>query len=343
MAERSGPQIYSIAAHRGFADALVAGLIPRYSEPDFGLARLTLLLPSSRAARIVTEAFVRQAEGGLLLPRMVLVGDLDLDETLGPLLDPLGGGADIPPAADPVRRWLTLAALLKQTMGQKAPAAPGLLRLAHETGQTLDRLAVEGIALGELLDARIVGIVGEQAEHWRESTKLFAQVQAHWQADLAARGEVDAPVRRNALFAHAAQTWAAAPPPHPIVAAGVTSASPALADLLRVVSELPGGAVILPDLDLSLPREVWETLGTAGAPGDDDAPCFGEQDAVSHPQYHLKLLLNRMSVHRDEVQPWHRAGLAAAPPERSRAISNLLLPAAASAGWVDLPPAQRRL
>ena len=25
------PQIYAIAAHRGFADALVAGLVPRYA------------------------------------------------------------------------------------------------------------------------------------------------------------------------------------------------------------------------------------------------------------------------------------------------------------------------
>ena len=43
------PQVYSIAAHRGFADALVAGLVPRYSDPEVGLARLTLLLPSTRA------------------------------------------------------------------------------------------------------------------------------------------------------------------------------------------------------------------------------------------------------------------------------------------------------
>ena len=32
MPERQGPQVYSIAAHRGFADALVAGLIPRYAD-----------------------------------------------------------------------------------------------------------------------------------------------------------------------------------------------------------------------------------------------------------------------------------------------------------------------
>jgi len=30
--DRAGPKVYSIAAHRGFADALVAGLIPRYAE-----------------------------------------------------------------------------------------------------------------------------------------------------------------------------------------------------------------------------------------------------------------------------------------------------------------------
>jgi len=101
VAERPGPRIYSIAAHRGFADALVAGLIPRYREPGMGLARLTLLLPSRRAVRTVTEAFVRLSDGGLLLPRMAAVGDLDLDETLGPVLDPLGAGADIAPAADP--------------------------------------------------------------------------------------------------------------------------------------------------------------------------------------------------------------------------------------------------
>ena len=107
------PQIWSIAAHRGFADALVAGLIPRYAEPRFGLARLTLLLPSRRTVRTLTEAFVRASGTGLLLPRMAVIGDLDLDEALGFLLDPFGAGADIPPATDPTTRWLRLAEMLR--------------------------------------------------------------------------------------------------------------------------------------------------------------------------------------------------------------------------------------
>lgn len=343
MAERRAPHVYSIAAHRGFADALVAGLIPRYAEPELGLARLTLLLPSARAMRIVTEAFVRLSGGGMLLPRMALVGDLDLDETLGPLLDPLGAGSEVPPAADPTRRWLRLAELLGREMGDKAPKTPGLLRLAFDMGRTMDRLAVEGIELGDLLDERVAGIVGDLAEHWREATRLFARVQAFWLAELASRGEVDAPVRRNLLFERAAKRWREVPPELPVVAAGVTSASPALAGLLRAVADLPNGAVILPDLDLALDDAVWDMLGRAGAPLSDGEVPFAEHDAATHPQYHLKLLLNRMGLSRDEVDPWHRAGLAAAPPERSRAISNLFLPPEASASWVDLPAAQRRL
>jgi ATP-dependent helicase/nuclease subunit B len=346
VAERS-PQVYSIAAHRGFADALAAGLIPRYADPQLGLARLTLLLPNRRAQRIVTEAFVRLSgdgeASGMLLPRMALVGDLDLDETLGPLLDPLGAGAQIPPAADPVRRWLRLGELLRAELGREAPAAQGLLRLAFETGRTMDRLAVEGLELGDLLQDRVAGIVGDLAEHWQSSTRTFARVQAHWLAELAERGEVDAPVRRNLLFDHAARRWREEPPLQPVVAAGITSASPALARLLRTIAELPKGAVILPDLDLSLDDDVWQALGQAGVAPESGGAPFGERDALTHPQYHLKLLLNRMGVAREEVDPWHRSGLAAATPERSRAISNLFLPPAQSAGWVALKPAQRRL
>lgn len=344
MAERQAPSLYSIAAHRGFADALVAGLVPRYADPHLGLARLTLLLPSRRAVRTVTEAFIRHSgEAGLLLPRMAVVGDLDLDETLGPLLDPLGAGLDIPPAADPVRRWLRLADFLREELADRSPSAPALLRQAFEIGRTMDRLLVEGVPPEDLLAERVIGVVGEQAEHWRASIRLFARVRARWLAELAERGEVDAPERRNLLFAAAARAWAETPPPHPIVAAGVTSASPALARLLRVVAESPRGAVILPDLDLALDDEIWDSLGIAGAPAEAGDPPIGRTDAVTHPQYHLKLLLNRMGVRRDEFEPWHRSGLSPAPPARSRAISNLFLPPEASARWVRLKADDRRL
>ncbi|MGX7895050.1 PD-(D/E)XK nuclease family protein [Tsuneonella sp. HG222] len=339
-----GPQVYSIAAHRGFADALAAGLLARYRDPDVGLAQLTLLLPSSRAARTVQEAFVRLSGTGLLMPRMAVVGDLDLDETLGALLDPLGAGSAIPPAANPTRRLFRLAQYVGEEFRDKdgnAVSGVAQLRLARQVATAIDRLLVENIDPETLWQENVLQVLADQALHWQENTRLFARVHARWRSELRERGEIDTATRRNRLFERAADRWRSNPPSTPIVAAGVTSAAPALAALLRVVSELPGGAVILPDLDLSMSAAVWDELGHAGAPEAD--PPMSRGDAVTHPQYHLKLLLNRMGVNRAEVQPWHRAGLGKGPPERSHAISSLFLPPEASKSWVDLPAEKRRL
>ncbi|XUU60398.1 double-strand break repair protein AddB [Erythrobacter sp. HA6-11] len=348
MAEREGPSVYSIAAHRGFADALVAGLLPRYDEGALGLANLTLLLPSARAARTVSEAFIRyageQGRKGLLMPRMAMVGDLNLDETLGALLDPLGS-SDIPPAVEPTRRWLELERILATELEAEegeAPSRAATLRMAREFASTMDRLLVEQIAPQDLLSERVLSLIPELSEHWKESTRVFARVLVRWQAWLDEHGLVDAADRRNRLFERATKQWRLHPPDKPIVAAGVTSAAPTLAKLLRVIADLPEGSVILPDLDLAISDEAWEELGRAGAPAPDSDEVFARSDAVTHPQYHLKLLLNRMSVNRSEVKAWHRRGLSASAPQRSKAVSALFLPPQASKVWSTMPAEERR-
>lgn len=349
MGEGVLPSVYSIAAHRGFADALVAGLVPRYSEPDFGLSQLTLLVPSSRAARTFSEAFIRHmgsaGQSGMLMPRMVAVGDLDLDEALGAMLDPLGAN-DIPPSVDPTRRWLELAALIqseREEEGEEPLNGRARLRLARDLAQTMDRLLVEGKTPEDLLSEPVLDMLGDISDHWKRSLRLFARVQERWRARLSELGMVDAATRRNLLFDRAARKWRKAPPKTPIIAAGVTSASPSLARMLRAIADLPAGSVILPDLDLSMSAEAWDELGSAGANADGLEGQFSSKDALTHPQYHLKLLLERMGIAREEVRPWHRRGLSAAAPERSHAISSLFLPPDASKSWVHLPPEKRRL
>lgn len=349
MAEGKGPHIYSVAAHRGFADALVTGLIPRYGDEEMGLARLTLLVPSSRAARTISEAFIRHAgetgRVGMLMPRMVTIGDLDLDEALGGLFDPLGA-SDIPPAIEPTRRWLELAQLIELERAElDEPPLPGAacLRLARELARTMDRLLVEEKTPDDLLDDPILDMLGNLSDHWKRSLRLFARVQERWRARLEDLGAVDSATRRNQLFDRATVKWKARPPQTPIVAAGVTSSSPALARMLRAVADLPKGAVILPDLDLSLSDEAWKELGRAGATPELGGEIFGKQDAITHPQYHLKLLLERMGLAREEVRPWHRSGMSAAEPARAVAISSLFLPPKASRSWAQLGPEKRRL
>ena len=87
MAVIGQPTIYSIPIHRAFADALAAGVIARFDDGALGLAHGLILLPSNRARSAVQAAFVRAGGQGLLMPRLAVIGDADLDESVALALD----------------------------------------------------------------------------------------------------------------------------------------------------------------------------------------------------------------------------------------------------------------
>ena len=107
------PKVFTIPPHRAFADALAAGLIARHGREPTGLARGIILVPNNRAARAIQDAFVRRSGGGLLLPRLVPVGDPELDERIGGALEPIGDNDAIPPAIEPLQRQLILADVIR--------------------------------------------------------------------------------------------------------------------------------------------------------------------------------------------------------------------------------------
>src|SRR5918994_5756812 len=88
--------VYTIPSHCSFADALAAGLIRQFGKEPLGLARGRILLPNNRAVRSVTEAFVRASGNGLLLPRLIPIGDPELEERVSVTLE--AGGESVPPA-----------------------------------------------------------------------------------------------------------------------------------------------------------------------------------------------------------------------------------------------------
>src|SRR3954470_1563027 len=101
------PAVFTIPTHRSFADALAAGLIARFGRDPLALARGRILLPNNRAVRAVTDAFVRASGDGLLLPRLIPVGDPEIDERVGGALDAIEDDPVLP-AIDPTERLLKL-------------------------------------------------------------------------------------------------------------------------------------------------------------------------------------------------------------------------------------------
>jgi len=325
----SDPQrvaVFTIPSHRSFADALAAGLITRFGRDPLGLAKGRILLPNNRAVRAVTDAFVRASGTGLLLPRLIPIGDPELDERVGGALDSIDNDP-VPSAIDPTERLLTLASLVR---GEGTAEA---LRLAADLARTLDALLVEEVDPHRLRDAVIE--TGDLASHWEKSLQKLHLIYENWPQLLAERGAIDLAERRNRLLRRLAGRWKDEPPPGFTVAAGVTTSAPAVMELVARVARMAEGMVVLPGLWLSniFPDAEWDALG----------PDEKGRSEATHPQFHLKLLLDRLGVARSEVQQWRWSGGGASSPARGRAVANAMAASDFSHKWETLRAAERRL
>ncbi|WP_181008427.1 double-strand break repair protein AddB [Sphingomonas montanisoli] len=331
------PAVFTIPANRAFADALAAGLIALTKDEPLGLARATLFVPSNRAGKAISDAFVRRAEGGLLLPRLIAVGDPNLDERLGGLFDPLLA-EPVPPAIDPVERQFILARLVSEARALAGEPIEGAeaVRLAADLARTIDELTIEGVTTADL-----AGAVDnpDLSDHWRRALSVLEAVADRWPGELAKRGQIDMADRRNRLLRGLGQRWRDAPPARLVVAAGISSGAPAVAELLHVIARLPLGMVVLPGVEASGPEAEWDALGPF-AREDGVAP---RRSIETHPQFQMKLLLDRLGVARGEVQRWRWGGRRDAAAVRARAIANAMAPAEFTDKWATLPNAERRL
>jgi len=272
-----------------------------------------LLLPTRRAARGLTEAFLRQTDGQpLLLPRIVALGGLDE----APLT--LAGALDLPPPVPPARRLAVLARMIL-AMGGRHGAPTGAdqaWRLADELAVLLDEAARAEIDLS----AALPNAVGREfAAHWNVTLEFLGIVTDAWPTWLAEAGLSDVAAHRIALLDAQAASWMALPPDMPIVAAGMTGAIPAVARLLRVVARLPQGQVVLPGLDTDLDAASWEALDE------------------THPQAGMRTLLASIGAARGDVAVWDSFP-AMAPPARVDTLRLALLPAATLDRWRAAAP-----
>ncbi len=314
------PAVYTIPPGTPFVDALAAGLLDRHGGDPLALSRVTVLLPTRRACRSLREAFLRVSSGRpLILPAMRPLGDMD-EEELGLAAGDNGAAAadmlDLPPAIAPLRRQLLLARLIL-ARGEDVEDVAQAARLAHELATLLDQVQTEGLDFSAL-----AGLVPDDyAEHWQITLRFLRIVTEAWPEILREQGVLDPADRRNRLIAAQARQWRENPPHDPVIAAGSTGSIPATADLLSVIARLPGGAVILPGLDRDLDDDSWAVL----EPG--------------HPQFGMKQLLERISVAREEVDPWPAVREAAAVhPGRLHLLSEAMRPAATTDAWRHLAP-----
>ena len=153
MASRAA-NVATIPASVGFVDALAVGILEAHGGTDpMALTALTVLMPTRRAVRSLSEAFLRASRTGtLLLPAIRAIGDVDEDElaladageTQGdPLLD---DGLALPYPISGLRRQLLLALQIQTRWAAERAAG-------RRAGGGLEQAARLAADLAGLLDA----------------------------------------------------------------------------------------------------------------------------------------------------------------------------------------------
>lgn len=337
MADPVRARVQTVPIGTDLSGALADWLVEKYRGDRLGLADVTLFLPNNRAVSALTAAFVRSAEDGLVLPRMVAIGDLALDEKLGPLLDPLGQEGEAPlPAVSDLERLLKLVALIRQHRSDATAAEA--LHLAKQLVQALDELEVEEKSIR---DIDFDHDNADLAAHWATAYDSLKILCRQYQAWLIDRKAMAPAARRNALLYQLAERLKADPPATPVIAAGITTAAPAIARLLAQIAKLPHGLVLLPHVDLAMPDTDWEALGSMEGRAETQDGSRLPPSQETHPQYHLKLLLHRMGIARAEVEPFGKP--AARGAQLSQAVQDIFCIPDKTIDWQALPPKRRQL
>ncbi len=309
---KDAPRVYSIPAGLPFVDVLAAGIRDRVGNEPLALAEVTVLVPTKRARRSLTEAFLRQSGGqALLLPRMIALGELDEDEILfsggliGEDVDTGGHDLTVPEALSGLQRQLILTRMVLARDAETSPDQAANLGL--ELARLLDQIHTERLAFDGMADL----VPGEFADHWQETLTFLNILTDAWPKVLKEEDAIDAAERRNRLFEALGRAWTDNPPPGPVIAAGSTGSIPATADLLAVVANLDNAAVVLPGLDFDTGADAWAAL------------------KEHHPQFLMARLLAHLGAVREEVKPWQAPGFEAEQSARARLIHAALVPAGA--------------
>lgn len=294
---------------------LNGSLIPNFPKDislPFAIADVTIFLPTRRAARILQDILSEKAgQETLFLPTIRPIGDMD--EASFDLREHAQHHTALPPMIDPMERQLLLAELIhafawrlrnsqshilaeSQSLNQSEEpirlpsSAADALWLAQDLAALIDTVATEECSWNELRAL----VPDDYATYWQFILKFLDIAVTAWPKILHDKNQLDPAKRRSILLDAQASHLLATPPTGPVIAAGSTGSIPATARLLKVIANLPNGAVILPGLDQDLDDKTWQAINLD--PRDPKA-------ASNHPQYSLKQLLTTIGITREDVLP----------------------------------------
>ncbi|WP_455482000.1 double-strand break repair protein AddB [Bartonella sp. B35(2025)] len=344
------PRVFSIPLGTAFlphfVDALLSGALIDNFAPNgdiqTALADTIIYVPTRRAARALRTAFVEKSETrSTFLPTIRPLGDVNEDSFLffenyaNTLKSPIGESERLLLLARLIRPWRkNLPVHLHAMLGIEDVSIPAhtadAIWLAQDLAHLMDEIETESADWSKLKEIAPDMV----AEWWQITLNFLTIVTQSWPQILQERQKSNPTEWRNQVLKMHADTLHHIQPTKSIIAAGATGSMPAIAHLLKVISCLPKGAVVLPGLDLHMDEKQWKALGTI----KEEKTTFNFFDhtanAFSHPQYHFKKLLSLMQCQRSHVREIGPKNVI--KEKRAALLSEALRPASTTDLWTQI-------
>ena len=335
--------VFTIASGGDFLNILVDQILNGKIFSDFTpianpqlLSTLTIYVPNRRAARALTSTLLDASKNkATFLPKIRVLGDVEDDEF--DLETSLEIANALPQSINPLERKIELAKLvqawvgamsddMREYFGDEDIAIPSsqadALYLADDLCILLGQITQEEIDWKTIQNI----VPDDHAEWWRLTTTFLKIIMEHWPTYLRQKGYVD-PAERMALkLKLRAKIFEEKGSDGPVIVAGSTGSVRSTQSLLKAISNLPNGAVVLPGLDLAMPDHEWNALGKS----DVTSPANLE----THPQYGLAQLLNALQTTRENVT--ELANLESDTAKRQWIVGTALSTAPATGQWFDI-------
>lgn len=305
--------VFTIACDAPFLDILAKEILTGFpigpTEPS--LASWTILVPTRRAARELQLKLLRESKlAALVLPTIRPIGDIDEDGLEADDID-----TRLPNAISAIGRQFILIGLIDDwvkdnphlRLAQEISRSPQQAQaLAASLEELIDSLETEEVSLERLPEAYFIDLAG----HREAILGLLDLIRIKLPAVFHAEGLMGAKERRSRLIRLEAQRLRDTPPKGPMIAAGSTGTIAATRELLKAISQLDNGAVILPGLDQDMDDESWRSV------------------SPQHPQYALKQLIDDFDIERKDI-----AQLGGKAGNRAWVASELMRPSEVADRW----------
>ncbi len=310
-------RVYTIASDAPFLDILAKAVLRGFPyaegspEKHPSLAAWTILVPTRRAARALQEKLlIESGRPALVLPQIRPIGDLDED-----VLEAQRPYIGLPDAISDIGREFALMALIDDwasenpqiRLAQELAHAPQQTQsLAASLAELIDVMETEEVSFDRLPEAYLIDL----AVHREAILSLFDVMSKKLPAQLMRENLMGAKERRSRLIRLEAKRLTENPPAGPVIAAGSTGTIPATRELLKAISTLENGAVILPALDEGMDTKSWEAV------------------SPQHPQFAIKQLVEAIGVERENI-----ITLGSDSGDRAWLASELMRPSEVSDDW----------